>query len=72
MVNYFKGLFLVTVFLVSAQAMSSNIESADADAVELQKGQSNVLIEWIEPKNSAMLDIQQCPENVIESRYYLN
>ncbi|MFQ3206112.1 MAG: hypothetical protein ACI9IT_000246 [Glaciecola sp.] len=50
MVNYFKGLFLVTVFLVSAQAMSSNIESADADAVELQKGQSNVLIEWIEPK----------------------
>jgi hypothetical protein len=50
MVNYFKGLLLVSVFLLSAQAMASNMESADIDDVELQKAQSNVSIEWIEPK----------------------
>jgi hypothetical protein len=50
MVNYFKGLLLVSLFLVSAQATSSSMETAHLADVELQELQSNVSIKWIEPK----------------------
>jgi hypothetical protein len=50
MVNYLKGLVFVSLLLLGAQAMASNVESADIDDVELQKVQSNVSIEWVKPK----------------------
>ncbi|MFT7259211.1 MAG: hypothetical protein ACI9MS_001066 [Glaciecola sp.] len=50
MVNYFKVLLLVSLFILSVQAMASSMEITAIDDVELQKAQSKVSIEWIEPK----------------------
>lgn len=50
MVNYLKGLLFASCFLLSAQAMASNIETMDTGNVEAQKSQSNVSIEWVKPK----------------------
>lgn len=50
MVNYFKGLLLVSGFLFTVQAIALHIDETDEGDVRAQKPQSNVSVEWVKPK----------------------